>query len=68
MNTELRLNHTRTGSNRHGKSAQDISFTDLVFTLSCQKQHQEAMFRASKKQATLTYDSKQGHAMTLLKA
>ena len=30
MNTELRLDHTITGSNKHGKSAKDISFTDLV--------------------------------------
>ena len=29
MNTELRLDHTITGSNKHGKSAKDISFTDL---------------------------------------
>ena len=30
MNTELRLNHKITGSNKHGKSAKDIRFTDLV--------------------------------------
>ena len=30
MNTELRLDLTITGSNKHGKSAKDISFTDLV--------------------------------------
>ena len=30
MNTELWLDHTITGSNKHGKSAKDISFTDLV--------------------------------------
>ena len=30
MNTELRLIHTITGSNKHGKSAKDIRFTDLV--------------------------------------
>ena len=47
MNTELRLKHTRIGSNKHGKSAKDISFTDLVKILTCQEQHQEAMFRAS---------------------
>ena len=29
MNTELRLDHTITGSNKHGKSAKDIRFTDL---------------------------------------
>ena len=30
MNTELQLDHNITGSNMHGKSAKDISFTDLV--------------------------------------
>ena len=30
MNTELRLDHTVTGSNKHGKSAKVIRFTDLV--------------------------------------
>ena len=30
MSNELRLDHTITGSNKHGKSAKDISITDLV--------------------------------------
>ena len=30
MNTELRLDHNITGSNKHGKSAKDNRFTDLV--------------------------------------
>ena len=30
MNTELRLDHPTAGSNKHGKSAKDIRFTDLV--------------------------------------
>ena len=30
MNTELRLDHTITSSNKHGKSAKDIRFIDLV--------------------------------------
>ena len=30
MNTELLLNHIIAGSNKHGKSAKDISFTDFV--------------------------------------
>ena len=30
MNTELRLDHNIIGSNKHGKSAKDIRFTDLV--------------------------------------
>ena len=54
MNTKLRLNHTRAGSNKHGKSAKDISITDLEKLLTCQKQHQEAIFRARKQHATGT--------------
>ena len=30
MNTELRPIHPLTGSNKHGKSAKNISFIDLV--------------------------------------
>ena len=30
MNTEIRLDHNISSSNKHGKSAKDISFTDLV--------------------------------------
>ena len=30
MTTELRLVHNITGSNKHGKSAKDNRFTDLV--------------------------------------
>ena len=30
MNTELWLDHTITGSNKHDESAKDIRFTDLV--------------------------------------
>ena len=30
MNTELRLDHNITNSNKHGKSAKDNRFTDLV--------------------------------------
>ena len=30
MNTELRVDHNITGSNKHGKSAKDIRFPDLV--------------------------------------
>ena len=30
MNTELRLDHTITDSNKHGKSAKNIRFTHLV--------------------------------------
>ena len=30
MNTELWLIHSIAGSNKHGKSAKDIRFTDLV--------------------------------------
>ena len=37
MNTELRLNHTIEGPNKHGKSAKDIRFTDLVKITTCQE-------------------------------
>ena len=30
MNTELRIDHNITSSNKHGKSAKDNRFTDLV--------------------------------------
>ena len=30
MNTDLQLDHNITGSNKHGKSAKDNRFTDLV--------------------------------------
>ena len=30
MNTDLQLNHKSVGSNKHGKSAKDISFIDFV--------------------------------------
>ena len=30
MNPELRLDHTITGTKKHGNSAKDIRFTDLV--------------------------------------
>ena len=33
MNTELQLNHTIAGSNKHGKSANDIRFTDSENTM-----------------------------------
>ena len=68
MSTELWLNHSRTCSNKHGKIAKDISFTDLVKILTSQKQHQEAIFRARKNHATGTYHSRQRHGMILLKA
>ena len=68
MNTELRLDHTITGSNKHGKSAKDVRFIDLGHYWTWHKQHQEAMFRASYQHATGTYNSKTRHGMILLKA
>ena len=59
MNTELWLNHTRTGSNKQGKSTKDATGT-------YEKSHQEAMFRASKQHATGTYHRKQRHCTNLL--
>ena len=66
MNIELRLNHTRAGSNKNGKSAKDISITDFVKILTWHKQYQEAMFRACKQHATGTYHSNTWHGMNLL--
>ena len=37
MSTELQLIHTIAGSNKHGKSAKDIRFTDLVKITTCQE-------------------------------
>ena len=37
MNTELRLDHNITVSNKHGKSAKDNRFTDLVKNWTWQK-------------------------------
>ena len=37
MNTELRLVHNISSSNKHGKSAKDNRFTDLVNLLDMQK-------------------------------
>ena len=37
MNTEIQLNHTRTGSNKHGKSEKDNNITDLVKITTCQE-------------------------------
>ena len=45
MNTELRLVHNITGSNKHGKSAKDNRFTDREITGHGRKQHQVPMFR-----------------------
>ena len=37
MNTELWLDHTISSSNKHGKSAKDYRFTDLVENWTWQK-------------------------------
>ena len=44
MNTKLWLDHNITGSNKHGKSAKDIRFTDSEITGHGRKLHQVAMF------------------------
>ena len=68
MNTELRLNHTRAGTNKHGK-VQKISASQTWWKYwTWLKQHQVAMFRASYQHATGTYNSKTRHGMILLKA
>ena len=37
MNSELRLNRTRAGPKKHGKSAKDNRITDTVKILTCQE-------------------------------
>ena len=54
MNTELWLDHTITVSNKHGKSAKDISFTDLVKILNMAETASVAMFGARNQHATGT--------------
>ena len=69
MNNDLLLELTRTGLKQHGKNANDNSLTDLAeIHWAWQKQHQVAMFRASKLHATLTYVSKHDHGMIVLNA
>ena len=54
MNTELRLDHTTSGSNKHGKSEKDNRFTDTEITGHGRKKHQVAMFRARNQHAAGT--------------
>ena len=64
MNTELRLVHNITSSNRHGKSAKDNRFTDFrEITGHGRKQHQVAKFRARNQHATGLKIVKQGMAV-----
>ena len=68
MNTDLWLIGTLTGSNKHGKSAKDISFTDLVKILNMAETASASNVQASETHATGTYPSKTRHGMNLLNA
>ena len=54
MNTELRLDHNITGSNKHGKSAKDIRFTDLVKLLDMTETSSGSNVQSKKTHATGT--------------
>ena len=66
MNTELRLVHNITGSNKHGKSAKDNRFTDLVKLLDMAETASGSNVQS--KQSTcyknLTWQSKAWHEAT----
>ena len=62
MNTELRLIHIITDSNKHGESAKKLS------GWTWQKQQHEAMFREGYQHATETYNRNLRHGINLLKA
>ena len=68
MITELLLKLTISSLKQHGKLSNDTRFTDLVKILNMAKQHQVAMFRASKLHATGTDHDKQEHGMLELNA
>ena len=66
MNTELRLDHNISSSNKHGKSAKDNRITDLVKNWAWQKTASGSNVQGTKKHATGTYHSKTRHDMNLL--
>ena len=68
MNTELFLKPTISSPKHHGKLTNDNSFIDLQKYQTQQKQHQVAMFRASKLHARGTDHGKQEHVMLELNA
>ena len=66
MNTELRLYHTTAGSNKHGKSAKDIRFTDLVKLLDMAETASGSNVQSKKSicYRNLTWQSKAWHEST----
>ena len=66
MNTELRLVHNTAGSNRHGKSAKDNRFTDLVKLLDMTKTASGSNVQSKKSTCyrNLTYQNKALHEAT----
>ena len=48
MNTELRLDHNITGSNKHGKIAKDNRITDLVKNWTWQKTTSDSNVQSTK--------------------
>ena len=65
MNTELWLDHTTTSSNKHGNSAKDIRFTDLVKNWTWQKSASGSNVQSTK---TTCYRNKTRHGSILLNA
>ena len=66
MNTELRLDHTTAGSNKHGKSAKDIRFTDLVKLLDMAESASGSNVQSKKSTCSrnLTWQNKAWHEST----
>ena len=66
MNTELWLDHNITGSNKHGKSAKDVSFTDLVKLLNMAETASGSNVQSKKNTCyrNLTYQRKEWHEST----
>ena len=65
MNTELRLNHSIAGSNKHGKSAKDNSISDLV-KITCQdlKSGSNVQSKITICYRNISWQSKAWHAAT----
>ena len=66
MNTELRLDHTTAGSNKHGKSAKYNRFTDLVKLLDMAETASGSNVQSKKNTCyrNLTYQNKAWHEYT----
>ena len=68
MNTELRLDHPITGSKKHGKSAKDIRFTDLVKLLDMPETASGSNVQSKLNTCYGTYNSKTRQGMNILNA